>query len=109
MDPHKVQSSFHIAGLRYSVGNLHFSSLRLVILITTEPFPFGVKVVLSCSAQQEFLALCAVSPSSGYLGCGLPAHAWVEPSLWPKCHLAVAGLSNAAHSSHGCTAVFSWP
>lgn len=109
MDPHKVQSSFHIAGLRYSVGNLHFSSLRLVILITTEPFPFGVKVVLSCSAQQDFLALCAVSPSSGYLGCGLPAHPWVEPSLWPKCHLAVAGLSNAAHSSHGCTAVFSWP
>lgn len=71
MDPHEGQSSFHIAGLRYSVGNLHFSSLRLVILITTEPFPFSVKVVPSCSAQQDFLALCAVSPSRGYLGCGL--------------------------------------
>lgn len=109
MDPHTVQSSFHIAGLKYSVGNLLLSSLRLAILITTEHFPFWVKVVLSTTGLLRiFLAACC-KPQQWLFGYGLPAHPWVEPRLWPKCHLAVAGLSNAGHSSHGCTAVFSWP
>lgn len=40
MDPHRVQTSFPVASLGYSKGDLHFSSLRLVILIITKAFPF---------------------------------------------------------------------
>lgn len=40
----------------------------------------------------------------GYLGYGLPAHPSIEPRQWQKYQLAVAGLSNAVHSSHGCRA-----
>lgn len=47
-------------------GGLHLSSLRLVILIITNHFPFWVKVVPICWVQQAclggVLALCAISP-----------------------------------------------
>lgn len=110
MVPHTVQSNSDIADLRYAAGNLYFSGLKTCDFYHYRAFPF---LSQGCAQQsrtaEDFLALCAVSPSSGYLGYGLPAYPWVEPRLWPKCHLAVAGLSSAAHSSRGCTAVFSWP
>lgn len=95
------------ADLGCSEGDLHFSSLRLVILIITKHFPFWGKVTPSCSVQQAcwglFGSVCCKPLAVGYLGYGLPTHAGAELGQWQKCHLAVAGLSNAAHS-HGCKA-----
>lgn len=98
----QVQSSFPIAGLGYSKGDLHFSNLRLVILIITKHVPFWGKVTPSCSVQQacwKFFGLVCCKPLAvSYLGYGLPTHPSVELRQWQKCHLAVAGLSSAAHT-----------
>lgn len=99
-DPHTVQSSFHIAGLRYSAGNLHFSSLRPVILITTEHFSFWVKVVLSCSAQQDcwgFFGSVCCKPQQRLFGV------WIActPLCWTKTVAKVP--SGCSRSKQCCT------
>lgn len=108
MDPHNMQSSFPIAGYGYSKVDLHFSNLILVILIITKHFPSWGKVIPSCLAQRAcwgfFGSVCYKPLAVGYLGYGLPAHPSIEPRQWQKYQLAVAGLSNAVHSSHGCRA-----
>lgn len=98
--PHRVQSRFSIAALRYSKGDLHLSSLRLVILIITRHFSFWVKVTPFCWVQQTCWgvsgSLCFKPVAVGYLGY------WIAHTPWCWMETVAEGPCGCSRSKQCC-------